>query len=88
MTMQDDMWNVAVLRPTKQTPLAKTGDNEHRQIVTELTLVCKRKASGIIADNKEHLPMNPAGLARWPLTTTRYGGEQESGNLRKVYVYI
>jgi hypothetical protein len=50
--MQDDMWDVAVLRPTKNTALAKTGDNSIRQIVTELTLVCKNeKASGIIADN-------------------------------------
>ena len=52
MIMQDDMWDVAVLRPTKQTALAVTGDNEQRQIITELTLVCKNeKASGIIADN-------------------------------------
>jgi len=50
--MQDDMWDVAVLRPTKNVALAKTGDNSVRQITTELTLVCKNeKASGIIADN-------------------------------------
>jgi len=50
--MQDDMWSVAVLRPTKNTELAKTGDATVRQVVTELTLVCNNeKASGIIADN-------------------------------------
>jgi len=50
--MQSDMWSVGVLRPTKQTDLAKTGDSTRKQVVTELTLVCKNeKASGIIADN-------------------------------------
>lgn len=50
--MQDDMWAVGVLRPTKNEELAKTGDNEKRQIVTELTLVCRNeKASGGIFDN-------------------------------------
>ena len=50
--MQDNMWAVAVLRPTRNTELAKTGDNEKRQVVTELTLVCKNeKASGGIFDN-------------------------------------
>ena len=50
--MQDDMWEVATLRPTKNVALAKTGDNTTRQVVTELTLVCKNEAaSGIIADN-------------------------------------
>jgi len=50
--MQSDMWAVGVLRPTKNTELAKTGDSSRRQVVTELTLICKNeKASGIIADN-------------------------------------
>ncbi len=50
--MQKDMWAVGVLRPTKNTQLAKTGDNTTRQVVTELTLICKNeKSSGIIADN-------------------------------------
>lgn len=50
--MQSDMWAVGVLRPTKNTPLAKTGDSEKRQVITELTLVCKNeKASGLVADN-------------------------------------
>jgi len=50
--MQDDMWKVAVLRPTKNVELAKTGDSTKRQVTTELTLVCANEASsGIIADN-------------------------------------
>tara|TARA_R110000796_G_scaffold99184_4_gene207118 strand:- start:2330 stop:3292 length:963 start_codon:yes stop_codon:yes gene_type:complete len=50
--MQDDMWHVAVLRPTKNVELAKTGDSSRRQVTTELTLVCaNEKSSGIIADN-------------------------------------
>ena len=49
--MQDDMWAVGVLRPTKNIALSKTGDSTKRQVTTELTLVCKNeKASGIIAD--------------------------------------
>ena len=48
---QNDMWNVAVLRPTKNVELSKTGDNTTRQVVTELTLVSKNEAaSGIICD--------------------------------------
>lgn len=50
--VQSDMWSVGLLRPTKNTALAKTGDSTRRQVLTELTLVCKNeKASGIIADN-------------------------------------
>jgi hypothetical protein len=50
--MQTDMWAVGVLRPTRNTELAKTGDSTRRQVVTELTLVCKNEAaSGIVADN-------------------------------------
>lgn len=50
--MQDDMWAVANLRPTKNTELAKTGDSTKRQVITELTLVCKNeKASGAVYDN-------------------------------------
>ena len=49
--MQDDMWEVATLRPTKNVALAKTGDNTTRQVVTELTLVCKNEAaSGMVVD--------------------------------------
>ena len=50
--MQDNMWEVAVLRPTKNVALAKTGDNTTRQVVTELSLCAKNeKANGMIADN-------------------------------------
>ena len=50
--MQDNMWEVSVLRPTKNVELAKTGDNTTRQVVTELTLKClNEKASGGIFDN-------------------------------------
>ena len=50
--MQDNMWEVAVLRPTKNVEMAKTGDNTTRQVVTELTLKClNEKASGGIFDN-------------------------------------
>ena len=50
--MQNDMWSVGVLRPTKNTELSKTGDAQRRQVVTELTLCSlNEKASGIIADN-------------------------------------
>ena len=50
--MQDDMWEVAVLRPTKNIELAKTGDATKRQVVTELTLCAKNEAAnGLIADN-------------------------------------
>ena len=50
--MQDNMWEVAVLRPTKNVELAKTGDNTTRQVVTELTLKClNEKANCGIFDN-------------------------------------
>ena len=50
--MQDNMWEVAVLRPTKNVALAKTGDNYTRQVTTEISLCAKNeKANGIIADN-------------------------------------
>ena len=50
--MQSDMWGVGVLRPTKNVELSKTGDSTKRQVVTELTLVCKNeKASGGVFDN-------------------------------------
>ena len=49
--LQSDMWEVAVLRGTKNTEMAKTGDATKRQVVTELTLCAKNEAaSGLIAD--------------------------------------
>jgi hypothetical protein len=50
--MQDDMWAVASLRPTKNESLAKTGDSEKRQVLTELTLISRNEAaSGASFDN-------------------------------------
>lgn len=50
--MQDDMWGVGVLRPTRNSELAKTGDATKRQIVTELTLICSNEAAhGAVYDN-------------------------------------
>lgn len=50
--MQSDMWAVGIQRGTRNEALAKTGDNEKRQVVTELTLICKNeKASGGVFDN-------------------------------------
>lgn len=49
---QKDMWAIGTLRGTRNTPLAKTGDNDKRQIITELTLCCKNeKAHGAVYDN-------------------------------------
>ena len=50
--MQDDMWEVATLRPTKNIELAKTGDATKRQVVTELTLCATNEAAnGGVFDN-------------------------------------
>lgn len=49
--IQKDKWAFANLRPTKNTPLAKTGDSEKRQIIAEGTLVCyNEKANGGVVD--------------------------------------
>lgn len=50
--MQSDMWCAAIRRATRNEALAKTGDNEKRQVITELSLVCKNEAaSGGLFDN-------------------------------------
>ncbi len=50
--LQDNMWECAVLRGTKNVALAKNGDNTTRQVTTELALCSKNeKASGAIYDN-------------------------------------
>jgi|TARA_B110000483_G_scaffold139797_1_gene166956 hypothetical protein len=50
--IQDNMWECAVLRGTKNVALAKNGDNTTRQITTELALCSKNeKANGAIYDN-------------------------------------
>ena len=51
LIFQDDMWEIATLRPTKNVALAKTGDNTTRQATTELTLCAKSEAAnGMVAD--------------------------------------
>ena len=50
--LQNDMFAVHELRPTKSVELAKTGDASKRQVTTELTLCVKNeKSSGLVADN-------------------------------------
>ena len=50
--MQNDMVECAVLRPTKNIALAKTGDSTRRQVTTELTLVVRNEAAlGGVFDN-------------------------------------
>lgn len=50
-----DYWTVATLRPFQSFDLAKTGDSDKKQILTELTLVSNNeKASGKVTD------INPA----------------------------
>ena len=49
--LEMDMWAVAYLRRPRQSPLAKTGDSERRQLLAEYTLVSRNEAaSGVIAD--------------------------------------
>jgi hypothetical protein len=49
--IQDDMFEVGILRSTKNEALAKDGDYEKRQVLTELTLVSKNeKSSGAVYD--------------------------------------
>lgn len=51
LVLQKDMWKVAYLRPLFSEELAKTGDAEKRQIITEYTLVsANEKASGAVFD--------------------------------------
>ena len=49
--IENDKLALATLRPMKNEALAKTGDNEHRQIVSECTLVVRSEvALGLVAD--------------------------------------
>lgn len=51
LVLQKDMWAVASLRGIERVDLAKTGDTDRVQIITEYTLESRNeKASGIIAD--------------------------------------
>ena len=49
--LQKDMWAIAYLRNMTTTTLAKTGDNEKRQLLCEFTLESRNEAaSGLVAD--------------------------------------
>jgi hypothetical protein len=49
--LQPDKWAFAVLRPWEQSPLAKTGDSERKQILIEATLeAINPKANGAVLD--------------------------------------
>jgi hypothetical protein len=51
--LQMDMWKVCYLPGRKfvSKPLARTGDSERRQVITEFTLeACNEKSSGLVAD--------------------------------------
>jgi len=49
--LEKNKWQWADLRPMRNQPLAKTGDNEKRQLVCEGTLVAlNEKSSGLVAD--------------------------------------
>jgi hypothetical protein len=53
LVLQTDMWAVAVLNGWRMVsiPLAKTGDSDHRQILSEYTLVARNeKSSGGVFD--------------------------------------
>lgn len=50
-----DYWSVAYLRPMNQFKLAKTGDSEKRQLLTEFTLVSRNEAA-----NFKITDVNPA----------------------------
>jgi len=47
--LQEDLWEIRNLRPTKVEQLAKTGDGEARMIVWEGTLVCRAESGNGIA---------------------------------------
>ena len=49
LVLDTEYWSRCVLRPMQTVVLAKTGDSDKRQMLTELTLVCENdKASGLI----------------------------------------
>lgn len=51
LILQDNMWAMATLRNMKSTPLAKTGDSERTQILSEYALVARNeKSSGGVFD--------------------------------------
>ena len=51
LVLQMDMWCLATLADFQETPLAKTGDSDRVQLLSEYTLEAKNeKSSGIVAD--------------------------------------
>lgn len=51
LVLDTSMWAMATLRDFEQNPLAKTGDSDRVQILSEYTLVCRNeKASGGVFD--------------------------------------
>lgn len=51
LVLDMEYWALAELRGMRTTPLAKTGDNDKRQLLTEVTLVARNEASsGKVAD--------------------------------------
>ena len=51
LVLQMDMWALATLRNMQPTDLAKTGDSDQKQILTEYTIEARNeKSSGIVAD--------------------------------------
>ena len=51
LVLQMDMWGMATIAEFQETPLAKTGDSDRVQLLSEYTLESKNeKSSGIIAD--------------------------------------
>lgn len=52
LVLDTGMWKIPVARGFETDPLAKTGDSERKQILTELSLEsCNEKASGAVFDN-------------------------------------
>ena len=51
LILEMDMWDMATLADFQETPLAKTGDSDRVQILSEYTLVARNeKSSGIVSD--------------------------------------
>lgn len=52
LVLQPDMWAIAFLRNMVEIDLAKTGDSDRRQVLSEYALVARNeKSSGLVADN-------------------------------------
>ena len=57
LVLEMDMWAMATLADFQETPLAKTGDSDRVQLLSEYTLEARNEASsGIVADNTTAAP--------------------------------